>query len=46
MVSNEIEVPSPQMQNLLETEMTICDAQLRAFKHVLDVCCQTAGGSE
>jgi len=46
MTSNELEVVSPQMQNLLETEMTICDAQLRAFKQVLDVCFPTPGGSE
>ncbi len=46
MTSNEPEVVSPQMQNLLETEMKICDAQIRAFKEVLDVCFPAPGGSE
>jgi hypothetical protein len=46
MTSNEPEVVSPQMQNLVETEMTICDAQLRAFNHVLDVCFGKPGGQE
>ncbi len=46
MTSNEHQVQSPQMTDLIDVERTICDAQLRAFKQVLDVCFPTPGGSE
>lgn len=41
---------SPKMQELIETERTICEAQLNSFSHffnhVLDNCFGKPGGSD
>jgi hypothetical protein len=46
MTNNEWVSLFPEVEDLIKAEQAICDAQIKAFTHVLDACFPTVGDAD